>query len=137
MQNEAAMVSDLTKALTRAGHNQTALRLLVEMQPRVDIIATLLPGIMDLAIDSSNLNSIGLARAVLYHYKNESWIRSNIQTSTKTYLAENDEWHYRRIAELYESLNYEKELTSFLSLCKANANLEIQEIAEDFNRAQE
>ncbi len=107
------------------------------MQPRVDAIAPLLSTIMDVATDSSNLNAIGLARGVLHRYKNESWVRSNIQTSATTYLAGNDEWHYRRIAELYESLNYEEELTSFLSLCKANANLEIQEIAEDFNRAQE
>jgi len=59
-------------------------------------------------------------------------VRSIIQTLVSTYLAENNEWHYRRIAELYESMNWEEEQNRFLALCQANANLEIQGIKEGF-----
>lgn len=59
-------------------------------------------------------------------------VKSSIKAILSSYLAANDEWHYRRIAELYQLLDYKEELIDFLLLCRANSNLEIQEIADDF-----
>lgn len=135
MQNEEEMIKDLKIALMKASDRETALRLLQDMKPSTAIITPLLSEIMNTAIDSANLNAIGLARDILSNYKNEPLIKGNIQTLATSYLAANDEWHYRRIAELYELLNYREELASFIFLCKANNNLEIQEIGAEFYRA--
>jgi hypothetical protein len=131
MQNEEKMVNDLKKALTEAGNKETAMRLLLDEQPNVALMTPLLPAIIDIAVDSTGLTGIGLARVLLRKYKNELQIRENVSLIVATYLAENDEWHYRRITELYEVLGYEEELASFLLLCQVNANPEIQEIADD------
>jgi len=131
MQNEDEMVNDLKKALTEAGNKETAMRLLLDRQPEVALMTQLLPAIIDIAVDSTGFNGIILARALLRKYKNELQMREKLRLIVDTYLAENDEWHYRRITELYEVLNYQEELASFLRLCQANANPEIQEIADD------
>ena len=131
MLDKEQMVKDLKTALATAD-NETALRLLRDMKPSVDITAPLLSGIMECAIDSSNLNTIGLAREVLCNYKNALVVKSNIQNIAMSYLIANDEWHYRRIAELYQFLDYKDELTEFLAICQGNSNLEIQKIADDF-----
>lgn len=106
MQNEGEMVNDLKKALTEAGNKETAMRLLLDRQPEVALMTPLLPAIIDIAVDSTGFAGIRLARALLRKYKNELQIREDIRLIVATYLAENDEWHYRRIAELYEVLNY-------------------------------
>ena len=137
MQDKKEVVKDLKIALARAGDNDTALRLLRDMNPNAGIIMPLLSEIMDNAIDSSNLNAIGLARDVLNNYKHEPLVKNNIRILAMGYLAANDEWHYRKIAELYKLLNYKENLVKFMTLCKANSNLEIQEIADDFYRAQD
>ena len=116
MQDEAVLMSDLSLALT-TGNREIALSLLSEMLPRIELIGSLLPAIMDAAIDSGRIPTITLAREVLQHYKDEPWVRSTIRACVITYSAENDEWHYRRITELYEVLGYEEELASFLLLC--------------------
>jgi hypothetical protein len=137
MQNKDEMIKDLKMALTKSGDNETALRLLRDMNISAKIIVPLLSKIIDNAIDSSNLNTIGLARDVLNNYKQEPLVKRNIQILVTSYLSANDEWHYRRIAELYKLLNYEEELMNFIALCQANSNLEIQGIADDFYRTQD
>jgi hypothetical protein len=130
MQDEAVMMGDLSVALATADR-EAALGILVKVLPRVELVSPLLADIINSAIDSSRIPTIMLAREVLQHYKDDSWVRSAIHTHVATYLAESDEWHYRRIAELYAELGYEEELTSFLVLCQTNANWEIREIADD------
>lgn len=130
MQDEAVMMGDLSVALATADR-ESALRILVEVLPRIELVGPLLADIMNAAVDSSHIPTIMLAREVLQHYKDDSWVRSAIHTYVATYLPENDEWHYRRIAELYAALGYEEELTRFLVICQTNANWEIREIADD------
>jgi len=132
MQNEEEMVKDLWEALTKAGDRETALRLLLEMKPKAAVVAPLLSKVADTAIDSGNLTAIELARGVLNNYKNEIWAKDRIQTFATNYLIYNDEWHYRRIAELYRLLDYTEELASFVAICQVNNNLEIQEVGNDF-----
>lgn len=122
------------KQATGANDRETALGLLAQMAPSIPIILPLLSEVMDAAIDSSNLTSIALARDILSAYKAEPEIKSRIQLIATGYLAAHDEWHYRRIAELYALLNYEEELSEFLQLCQASANVEIQEISDDLLR---
>ena len=135
MQNEEEMVNNLKRALTKAHDKETALRFLLEMQLKATLSILLLPEILDLAIDSTGLDGIRLAKEVVSIYKNEPQIKESIKSIVNSYLASNDEWHYRRIAELYKLLSYKEELTDFLLLCQANSNWEIQEIADDFLRA--
>ena len=132
MQNEEEMVNDLKKALAEAGDKETAMRLLLDRRPEVALMTQLLPAIIDIAVDSTGFTGIRLARALLRKYRDELQIREDVRLLVATYLAGNDEWHYRRIAELYEVLDYQEELADFLLLCQANANLEIQEIADDY-----
>jgi len=130
VQDEVIMMSDFGVALA-SGDRETALGILVKVLPRVELIGPLLADIIDAAIDSGRIPTIMSAREVLQNYKDEPWVRSAIRTSVASYLVENDEWHYRRIAELYKVLNYREELASFLLLCQVNDNPEIQEIADD------
>jgi hypothetical protein len=132
LQDEAQLALDLTQAL--ATDNLTALRLLVTLKPRVEIILPLLSRILELGLDSSSPERIVYARAVLANYKEAPGIRSHIQTVIPSYL-DTDEWHYWRITELYTHLGYQEELTAFLALCRASDNLEIQEISDVFASA--
>ncbi|MGE7943594.1 hypothetical protein ACQKNB_16060 [Lysinibacillus xylanilyticus] len=45
---------------------------------------------------------------------------------------DDEEWKYRRVAELYVQLGFEKLLNSHLSFCSNHHSLEIKEIAEDY-----
>jgi len=131
MRNEEVMASDLGEALTRASDNCTALRFLLEVEPKAAVVP-LLSKIADLVIDSGNLTTIGLAKQVLEKYGSELGARNNILACATNYLAHNDEWHYRRIAELYTLLHYKEELAGLLALCRVSENLEIREVADDF-----
>jgi hypothetical protein len=122
----------LKQALTRANDREAALRVLVEMPPSVAMLLPVLPEVLDTAIDSSNLTAIGLAREVLFRYRTEPVIRTAIAQLVTGYLPSHDEWQYRRLAELYVLLRYDEELASFLLLCQASPNAEIQELYDDF-----
>jgi hypothetical protein len=58
MQNEILMVSDLSAALTNAGHTDTALRFSLRMQPKVEVTLLLIASSIDLAVDSSSYDRI-------------------------------------------------------------------------------
>jgi hypothetical protein len=130
MRDKEQILIDLRKALE--DDNISALRLLAAMKPEVDVLKLFLPRIIDLAIDSSSPDRIVLSREVLAQHKDDSWVKSNIQKLITSYLADNDEWQYRRIAELYAALSYKEELAAFLVLCQASVNVEIQEISSDY-----
>lgn len=132
MRDEEAVITDLHEALASPYDMDTALRFLQAFLPRAAFLEPLLPKIVDTAIDSSHITSIGLARDVLSNYKDEPVVKSAIVGLITDYLAANDEWHYRRIAELYEQLDYKDELAGFLALCRASDNWEIREISDDF-----
>ncbi|RZJ90373.1 MAG: hypothetical protein EOO60_09015 [Hymenobacter sp.] len=131
-QDKETLVNDLKQALVSPNDRQTALELLAYMYPDVTVLMPLLHEVLDTAIDSGNYTAIELAREVLAKYQADPLIRSNIPLIVTRYLADHDDWHYRRIAELYVLLNYEEEITSFLLLCQASPNVEIQEIRDDF-----
>ena len=130
MQDEEQMTLDLKQAL--AEDDFTALRLLVALKPSVEIIMPLLARVLDSAIDSTSPDQIVCAREVLANYKYDPEVRNHIRTLMTNYL-DTDEWHYRRVAELYTRLNYKEELAFFLVLCRASDNPEIQEIGDDFS----
>lgn len=135
MQNEERMLRELKQALTQAADKETALRLLLLMQLDVALLTPLLPGILDVAIDSTGLTGITLARDVLSSYKSDLQVKSSVKAIVSGYLVANDEWHYRRITELYQALNYKEDLVEFLLLCRASSTPEIQEIADDLQES--
>jgi hypothetical protein len=106
VQDEKALAHDLKKALQGAGDNQIALRLLLEVKPKSAVVKPLFPDIINWAVDSGNLTSIDLAKNVLLSYSKEYWVREVLQSEVKKYMADNDDWHYRRIAEIYKLLDY-------------------------------
>ena len=124
----------LKQALTRANDREAALRVLVQMPLRSAMLLSLLPEVMDTAIDSSNLTAIELAREVLSRYQAAPEVRTTIPRLVTCYLPAHDEWQYRRIAELYALLGFKEELVDFLRLCQASTNDEIWEISDDFHR---
>jgi hypothetical protein len=134
-QDKETLVNDLKQALVRPNDRQTALELLVYMYPDVTVLMPLLDEVLSIAIDSGDYTAIELAQEVLAKYQADPLIRSNIAPIVARYLADQDDWHYRRIAELYALLNYQEELTSFLLLCQASPNVEIQQISDDFTRS--
>lgn len=134
-QDRETLVKDLKQALVSPNDRQTALELLVYLYPDVTVLMPLLHEVLDTALDSGNYTAIGLAREVLAKYQAEPLLRSHIPLLVTRYLAAQDDWLYRRIAELYVLLNYQEELTDFLRLCRASPNVEIQEIRDDFTRS--
>jgi hypothetical protein len=134
-QDKETLVNDLKQALGSPTDRQTALEVLAYMYPDVRVLMPLLNEVLDTVIDSGNYTAIELAREVLAKYQADPLVRSNIPLIVANYLATQDDWHYRRIAELYVLLNYQEELTSFLLLCQASPNIEIQEIRNDFTRS--
>lgn len=69
MQDQAALALDLQQALVE--DNFTALRLLAALKPGVELVAPLLPQVLDIALDSSSPGRIGLARTVLGQYRDD------------------------------------------------------------------
>jgi hypothetical protein len=132
MPRPVELICDLEGALARVGDCKAALRLLLETKPSVAVLASLLPAVLDRVVDSTSLTAIALAKEVVAAYGTEPVIRSSLQLLIDKYLPGHDEWHYRRIAELYKLLNYQTELANFLTLCRASSNWEIREIADDF-----
>lgn len=131
MQNPEALALDLQQAL--AEDNFTALRLLAALNPGVELVAPLLARVLDIALDSSSPDRIGLARTVLGQYRDDPWVRGTIHTLAENYLPANDEWHFRRLAELYTELRYQQELATLLARCQTSDNAEIREIADDYS----
>jgi hypothetical protein len=132
LQDEAQLVLDLKKALATPLENITALRVWAAMQPSFERIIPLLAEVVDFAIDATNPEHIVLAREVLFQYKWRPELKDHLRPLIACYLAATDEWHYRRIAELYTHLQYREELAAFLRLCRASDNVEIQEVGDDF-----
>jgi len=132
LQDEEQLALDLEKALADVGEILTALKMWADMKPSIERMTPLLSRVLDLAIDSSDPEKIVLARQVFYQYQTESALKNHLLPLISHYLADNDEWHYRRIAELYTHLQYREELAAFLVLCRASDNVEIQEVSDDF-----
>jgi hypothetical protein len=132
LQDKAQLVRDLDKALADVGDSLTALWLWRHLEPGMEILLPLLSQVLDFAIDSSDISKIGFAREVLAQHKEDPELRNHLQLLIARYLADNDDWNYRRIAELYTYLQYQEELATFLMLCRASDNVHIQEIGDDY-----
>jgi hypothetical protein len=132
LQDEEQLALDLEEALADVREVLMALRIWAAMVPSIERIMPLLSRVLDLVIDSSDPEKIVLARQVLLQYKAEPELKNHLQPLIARYLADNDEWHYRRIAELYTHLQFREELAAFLVLCRASDNVEIQGLSDDY-----
>lgn len=132
IQDEERVVKDLLNALSSIDDRRVALRLLSYMPLSISSIIHLLLEIVGIAVDSSNPTEIKLARETLCIYKDDPLIRNAINTYVSSYLSQNDDWNYRRTAELYETLSYKEELTNFVLICLSSNDLDIKEIGDDY-----
>jgi hypothetical protein len=130
LQDKVQLTRDLEKAL--AEDSLTALWLWRALEPGLEMLLPLLARVLDFAIDSSDPDKIGFAREILSQHKEDPQVRNRLPSLLARYLAANDDWNYRRIAELYTHLQYQEELTAFLELCRASDNVDIQEISADY-----
>lgn len=133
MKNKEQMMSDLYAALLNAYDRETALRFLEDVSLDFVLSEKILPEVVDAAIDSGNINVIGLSKNVLYKYKDEANFRALLNKCINIYLAVEDDWHYRRIVEIYKLLGYNDELLRVISICKSSDNKDIREIGDDFS----
>lgn len=130
LKDKEQLALDLDKAL--ADDSLTALWLWRALEPGIDILLPLLSHVLGFAIDSSDPDKIRFAREVLSQHKEAPELRNHLQPLIARYFADNDDWNYRRIAELYDHLQYKEELSAFLMLCRASDNVDIQEISDDY-----
>lgn len=130
LQDKAQLALDLDKAL--AEDSLTALWLWRALEPGMEILLPLLPRVLVFAIDSSDPDKIRFAQEVLPQHKEDLELRNYLPPLLARYLADNDDWNYRRLAKLYTHLQYKEELAAFLALCRASDNVDIQEISDDF-----
>lgn len=97
----------------------------------IEIIQKFVPQLIKIALDGSPTN-IQIARNVLSMI-DKNWLLAQIYEPIHNELMiNNDEWNYRRTAELLSYLDLPSILKLHLENCKAHSNIEIQEIAEDF-----
>lgn len=132
-QDGKQMISDLHTALSRVDDRETALRFLEDVRVDYNLFSLILPQVLDLAIDSGNLTVIELCRNIILHYKDNVLFRADLSKHINNYLKNEDDWHYRRIAEIFYSLYYENELENLVSICKSSDNIDIKSIGEDFS----
>ncbi|MBO2010917.1 hypothetical protein [Hymenobacter negativus] len=130
LQDKEQLALDLDKALTE--DSLSALSLWSALDPGLEILLPLLSRVLSFAIDSTDLDKIRLDREILSQHKEDPEFRNQLQPLIALYLADNDDWNYRRIAELYTLLQYQEELAAFLVLCRASDNEHIQEIGDDY-----
>lgn len=131
-QPEELLLADLRQALATGGNSAlSALRFLAFNEENRPQLEALLPTVVSYAIEG-DIEFIRLAREVLLPHKEAPWFGEAIQPLLESYVASNDEWNYRRIAELYNQLGYDDLLTAFLTLCRKHIDPDIQEIPDSF-----
>ena len=131
LQDKKQLARDLEKALAEDSLN--ALWLWRHLDPGIEILLPLLSRVLDFAIDSGDYDKIGFAREVLAQHKEDSALRNHLQPLIERYLADNDDWNYRRLAELYTHLQYQEELAALLERCRVSDNADIREISDDYH----
>jgi hypothetical protein len=130
LQDKEQLARDLEKSL--ADDSLIALGLWRDLEPGIEILLSLLPQVLSFAIDSSIPDKIRFAREVLAQHREDPELRNRFQPLIARYLADNDDWNYRRLAELYTHLQYKEELAALLELCRVSDNVHIQEISDDY-----
>jgi len=129
------MQNILKKAFDSPHECTMALRFLQYFtQPdELKMIEKLIPQLVDIAIYGS-LTNITHSRKVI-GLVNRKWLEENIESYIEQIpILEptDEEWKYRRVAELYDQLGFNKLLNSHLSFCNNHDSLEIKEIAKDY-----
>lgn len=99
-------------------------------------LAEIAPPVMDIAVDGS-IDNLVTARAVLLRYashflESRKTIRSTLDARLPTYLSSEDDFLYRRLAELLVTLDFPEALAKLMAACKDNRNTDIAEIYDDF-----
>jgi hypothetical protein len=117
-------------AMGDPGRRPTALRLL-EILPE----AASRNHLQALVVQATgSQRDIAAARRVLGRIDRE-WLRENIELAVACVFrvdGDDDEWTYRRVAELYQELQEPRLLAEHLRRCSEHRTSEVREIADDF-----
>lgn len=90
-----------------------------------------LRGSLQLACTCQGLSRINQGRAAILALPRQ-WVLQEIERVAKESLDLNDEWEYRRLLELAESLDPAL-VQRLVAFGLASANIEVQEAADDFS----
>ncbi len=99
-------------------------------------LAEIAPAVIDIAVDG-NLDNLITARAVVLRYashflESRKIIRTVLDRLMDGYLSSEDDFLYRRLAELLVAIDFPDILTKLISVCKDSSNPDIAEIHDDF-----
>ena len=118
-------------ALSTLSEQDAALRFLRDDALGLDIA----PVVMDIAVDG-NIDNLVTARAVLQQYASHfldsrKIVEMTLDRRLDGYLASEDGFLYRRLAELLVAADFPDALAKLMSVCKDSSNPEIAEIHDD------
>ncbi len=86
--------------------------------------------LLELACQAQNINNILLGRMTLLALPRD-WLAQHIERYAEPLMEREDEWEYRRLAEIYEQLDFYL-LLRHIERGQASPNSNIQEAAQDF-----
>lgn len=101
-------------------------------------LAQLAPTLIDIAVDG-NIDNLLVARSVLARYASHflgsrKIIEDALDRVMDKYLSSEDEFLYRRLAELLVDIDFPDSLRQLLLACRGHDNADIAEIHGDFSR---
>lgn len=99
-------------------------------------LAEIAPVVMDIAVDG-NLDNLITARVVVLRYashflESRKIIRTVLERLMDGYLSSEDDFLYRRLAELLVAIDFPDILTKLILVCKDSSNPDVAEIHDDF-----
>lgn len=118
-------------AINNLSEQGTALRFIRDEDFDNSELEVLIPIIIDIAVDG-NVDNLIFAREILIKNANNNIVREKMTSIFDALLNSQDEYIYRRMAELFLFLNYSELRNRLMEECKNSENEDIAEIYTDF-----
>ena len=126
------IITIVREAFKDPNDNIAVLRLLQTfVYNEIEIIKQVMPELVDGSL-TGNPTTIYFSRKVI-SLIDRNWLASQLEHFVKSIPVNEEEWVYRRTAELYTYLNLSELLSRHLDFCKSHQSEEIREIADDFS----
>jgi hypothetical protein len=131
---DVAFRSQLSEALRSPEEAERALRLLSSIGVNHEFALTLLPNIIDLAVDGP-MRSLALASQVLAEHFSDEEVLAEVSKLVGRYLATNDYFLIRRLAQVLVDHHLYDLLATTVTFCRAHDDFDVREVADDFDVA--
>jgi len=118
-------------AINNLSEQGTALRFIRDDDFDDSELEVLIPVIIDIAVDG-NVDNLPFAKEILIKNANNNVVRKKLTSIFDSLLNSQDEYIYRRVAELLVFLNYNDLRNRLMDKCKNSENEDIVEIYTDF-----